>query len=316
MGSTNNILIAKNIKTNKKYKIIFFIILLLTILIFFSSHKVYAANAKVSVTPTNPRVGDTITVKAEITGNDCYSIHFTNLDESTNLEYISMDSQKKASGTTPLTGSIQAKYRVKSAGDAWISLKLKIESAKLKDKKLDLDNIVSNIVDKKIDIKIVPAATNVEEMEAKFEVTDNDVNIRPHPSTTYSVLGVYSKGKVINVTGKAGEWYQFTYENSEAYMHKDYLKEIKEENEVVEEPKKEVIELDDQEEEREEIKDPKVKDPRDQKDNTMALIIVALLIGGGILAALIYLFKQGKDDDNDLKYGKQKDDEKKRSWDR
>lgn len=153
-------------------------------------------------------------------------------------------------------------------------------------------------------------------MEAKFEVTDNDVNIRPHPSTTYSVLGVYSKGKVINVTGKAGEWYQFTYENSEAYMHKDYLKEIKEENEVVEEPKKEVIELDDQEEEREEIKDPKVKDPRDQKDNTMALIIVALLIGGGILAALIYLFKQGKDDDNDLKYGKQKDDEKKRSWDR
>lgn len=303
----NDVLILKNIKENKKFKIIIFIFFLFAMLIFLNVNKVYAADAKITITPKNPRVGDTITLKAEITGKDCYSIGFIKLDESSNLEYISMDSQKKASGTTPLTGFIQAKHKVKDEGDAWINVKLKVESAPLIKKELDTEKITSNTFEKKLEIKVVPKTTGVEEFTGKFEVTENGINIRPNPSTTYGPLGVINKGKEIEATGKKGEWYQFTYLDNDAYLHKDYLKAVKEEEEeVVEETDKVEPEIE-KEEVHEEVKDPNVRDPKDYKDNTLTLVIIALIVGVGIISALIFLFKQGKEDkeEDNLKYGKQ-----------
>lgn len=303
--SNNSFIFTKQIK-NMRYKLIIFILTIITLFIFFNSQKVYAATAKVSISPKNPRVGDTVTVKTEISGTDAYSIHFIKLEESSNLEYISMDSQKKAEGTTPLTGDIKATYKVKEGGVAWISLEYKIESASLVDKKLNLDSITSKTFEEKIDVKIVPSATNVQPLNATFEVTDNDVNIRPHPSTTYSSIGSYKKGKQINVTGLTGDWYQFKFDLADAYISKDFVKEIKTEAEIIEEPTD--IKTDDniQEEIVEEVKDPKVKDPKDTSSNTTVLIIVAVIIAAGIIAALVYLFKQGKEKkDDEPKYGMQ-----------
>ena len=292
---------------NLKYKVILSILFILVIFTLFAFQSIYAAEAKIYITPTNPRVGDTFSVRAEITGNDAYSINIINLDESTNLEYITMDLEKKASGTTPLKGFVEAKYKVKEYGTGWISLKYKIESATLVNKKLDLGKITSKTFEKKVDVKIVPDVTGIEKIDKKYEVTDNDVNIRPHPSTTYSSLGVYQKGKEVDVTGKSGDWFEFTYKDAKAYIHKNFVKEIIKEDEIIEQAEEEIIEDDE-----EEITDPLVLDPRQPKNRIPSLIITALIIGAALIAALIYLFKQGPENnkEQDLKYGKQNDEER------
>lgn len=293
-----NILNEIKVKINKKIIPLILIIILLVLLNFLCNN-VYAADVKIVCEPKNPRVGDTFVIKVNIVGSDCYSIAFINLDESSNLEYISMDSEKKASGTTPLTGYIQAKYKVKNEGEAYINAKLKIKSASLSNKKLNLDNITEKTVDKKITIDIIEKVKNINEITGKFEVTDDSVNIRPHPSTKYSSLGVYNKGKVIEVTGKTGDWYQFKYNDSEAYMHKDYLKEIsiEEKKEEDKEIKEDIVKK-----EIEEVQDSKVKDPREAKDNTTFLIVFAIIIAIVIVIAIIYLLKQGKTDKEEDNY--------------
>lgn len=279
-------------------------------------NKVYAADAKLVSIPRNPRVGDTFTLRVNITGTDCYSISFVNLNESSNIEYVSMDSEKKAKGTTPLTGYIQAKYKVLSYGTTEISAEIKIKSAPLVDKKLDLDNITEKVVTKKLTIVLVPEVKNVTKITGKYEVTDNEVNIRPHPSTKYSSLGIYNKGKVIDVIGKTGDWYQFKYNSKDAYMHKDYLKEIVEEIEEVVSEDNTLTETEEVEEVEQEaiLEEPEeiVKDPKEAKDNTIILVILALIVAIAIIIAIIYLIRQGRDyeyddDDDDYDY---EDDEK------
>ncbi len=305
----NNFIFTEQKKNNKsmKYKLIIYFLAIITLYSFFNSQKVYAATAKVSISPSNPRVGDTFTVNTEIIGNDAYSIHFINLDESSNLEYISMDSQKKASGTTPLTGGITATYKVNEGGEGWISLEYKIESASLVNKNLNLDKITSETFEEKISVNIIPNVKNVKALNAKFEVTDDDVNIRPHPSTTYSSIGSYKKGKQIDVTGMVGDWYQFKYDSSDAYISKDFLKEIKDESKTTEsENDKKKDDKTQEENNEEEKKDSNVRDPRDINNNTTMFILIALVIGAGIVVALVYLLKQGKDNkDDEPKYGMQ-----------
>lgn len=284
-------------------KILLLVVLFLKIFAFLDLNNVFAADVKLECIPKNPRIGETFTVRVNITGSDCYSIGFTNLDESSNLEYISMDSEKTAEETTPLTGYIQAKFKVKDDGDAWVEAKLKIKSASLIDKKLDLNNITETVIDKKILISIIPKVKNIIEITGKYKVTENSVNIRPYPSTKYSSLGVYNKDKIIDIIGKSGDWYQFKYNNSDAFMHKDYLKELKEENEeneeIVKEEKDEVVVEDNNIVKIEENKYFEVKDPREKKDNTVVLIIFAVIVAIGIIIAIVFLLKQGKIDNDE-----------------
>lgn len=281
---------------DKKKRIILITVLVFVILLIYDLlfNNIYAADIKLEIKPRNPIIGTKFSLNATITGNDCYSIAFLNLNESSNLEYISMDAKKTAKGDTPLTGLIKAEYKVKESGDAWIDVKLEIESATLKNKKLDTNSITSKIIEKRIKVEITPEASNVDVVSGKFQVTDNDVNIRPHPSTKYSSLGVYNKGKIIEVTGKSGDWYQFKYNNMNAYMHKDYLKEI------VETPKQETEELKEElksESETEETTDPKVKDPKEQSGSSAGLIIFAIFIAIAIIIVIIYLIKSRPKDD-------------------
>lgn len=292
----------KLLKNNKiKYLFILILFTLVFSILNIYINNVYAAGAKLVLSPQNPRVGDTVVLKAIITGNNAYSIAFTNIDESNALEYISMDDKKVSQDELPITGEVQAKFKVLSANDVWIDAKVKVESGPIKNKKIDVSNLSSANIERRVNITVVPEAKDVEEMTAKYKVTDNGVNIRPYPSTKYSSLGVYNKDKVIDVTGKSGDWYQFTYSGKKAYMHKDFLKLVPEEKK--EEPV-ETEQTDVEEETQEEVKDPNIRDPKDQADNSTFLIILAILLSAGIIAAIVILVR-GKDANEDDSYVKQ-----------
>lgn len=301
----------KDIKITKNKKfILLFMFSMFFLFILFNSNKVFAADMKLNAIPANPRVGDTFTVRATIVGNDVYSMNFANIEESSNLEYIKMDKKKTSSSDQPLTGYMSITLKVKEKGNSYVNVKVIAETAPVKNKKLDLTNIKEQPLYKELKIILTPEATNVTTMSGKFTVTDNSVNIRPHPSTTYSSIGSYDKGKEIAVTGKVGDWYQFTFDGGNGFMHKDYLKEVAEAKPTSEEKPDEVpanvedeVETTQGEEtkteEKEEVKEPNVRDPRDKRDNTTSLIVLSIVIGIGIIIAIIYLIKQGKPEEED-----------------
>lgn len=276
-------------------KIIYVISLVFIIFLVLSINKSFAADIKMEVSPKNPKVGDTIEIKVNAVGNDVYSLSFQNLDESSNLTYVDMDSIKKTSNSSPFTGSIKATYKIDKSGETWVKADVKVEYAEVKNKKLDLDNIQFKNIERKLDIDLIPDVEDIEEMEAKFKLTDNEVNIRPHPSTKYSSIGYKSKNDVLDVTGKKGEWYQFKYNDGFGYIHSDFLEEIKEDNE--EDNKKSDI-LETEEEIEEEVRDPKVKDPKDVKDNTNFLIVLSVLLSIGITISIIYLVKESNKEED------------------
>lgn len=63
-----------------------------------------------------------------------------------------------------------------------------------------------------------------ETMEAAGIVTANSVRIRSGPSTGYSIIGYCDSGAKVKITGKTGNWYAITVNNTKGYMSADYIK--------------------------------------------------------------------------------------------
>ena len=63
-----------------------------------------------------------------------------------------------------------------------------------------------------------------ETMEAAGIVTANSVCIRSGPSTGYSIIGYCDSGAKVKITGKTGNWYAITVNNTKGYMCADYIK--------------------------------------------------------------------------------------------
>ena len=54
-------------------------------------------------------------------------------------------------------------------------------------------------------------------------INASDVRLRSGPSTSYSILDVFSSGTSMTVTGDAGDWYKVDYNGTEGYVYKTYL---------------------------------------------------------------------------------------------
>lgn len=51
------------------------------------------------------------------------------------------------------------------------------------------------------------------------------LRVRKEPSTNSTVLGTLYSGNKVNIIGESGSWYKINYNNSTAYVHKDYITE-------------------------------------------------------------------------------------------
>ena len=61
-------------------------------------------------------------------------------------------------------------------------------------------------------------------------VTASSLRLRSGPSTASSTLGYASKGEVVVLLGKSGDWYQVNYNLKTGYMHKNHLNVTTREN--------------------------------------------------------------------------------------
>ena len=60
-------------------------------------------------------------------------------------------------------------------------------------------------------------------------VTADALHIRSGPSTETEILGKYYNGTVVQLTGEEGDWYTISYNGGTAYLHKDYIQLLTEE---------------------------------------------------------------------------------------
>ncbi len=56
------------------------------------------------------------------------------------------------------------------------------------------------------------------------QVKVNEANVRTGPGTNYRSVGTYGNGVLIEIDGKLGTWYFFTYEGSRYYIHSSTVK--------------------------------------------------------------------------------------------
>ena len=49
------------------------------------------------------------------------------------------------------------------------------------------------------------------------------LNVRPKPSTSEAAIGKLSEGETVVIVGESGNWYEIEYNNSTAYVSKDYV---------------------------------------------------------------------------------------------
>lgn len=54
-------------------------------------------------------------------------------------------------------------------------------------------------------------------------ITGSDVRMRKGAGTSYSILGTYSKGTKMTVTGASGNWYAVKYNSKSGYVSADYM---------------------------------------------------------------------------------------------
>ncbi len=59
--------------------------------------------------------------------------------------------------------------------------------------------------------------------EADGVVTGDGVYIRTAPSMDADTCGILSRGSIVNVTGKTGNWYQLESDGTYSYINKDYI---------------------------------------------------------------------------------------------
>lgn len=59
--------------------------------------------------------------------------------------------------------------------------------------------------------------------KATGTLTSSDVNLRKQATTSSAVVGKFTKGDMITVTGQNDDWYQISYQGEPAYVSKDYV---------------------------------------------------------------------------------------------
>ena len=72
----------------------------------------------------------------------------------------------------------------------------------------------------------VSTMNNEEEIEPKYEVTGDDVNIRTGPGTSYKSVGMLYRHDVISVKSIDNGWAKFKYNGQWRYVSATYIKEV------------------------------------------------------------------------------------------
>ena len=148
-------------------------------------------------------------------------------------EFLSMSSAADGSfGTGTVTGD---EVRLRSGpGTSYDIIGTRDKGAKLEVTgvsgawyKVDLDGSTGYIVSTYLSLGSSSGGTGTSTgggSDAKTGVINGtDVRLRSGPGTTYDILGSFSTGATLTVTGESGDWYKVSANGNEGYVYKAYL---------------------------------------------------------------------------------------------
>ncbi|MEE0881695.1 MAG: SH3 domain-containing protein, partial [Turicibacter sp.] len=79
----------------------------------------------------------------------------------------------------------------------------------------------------KKDEEVVPEIPDVPEIAKQIAYVYNlgaeKLNVRPQPNTAHAPIGTLVQGDMVTIVGEIGNWYEIEYENSIAFVSKDYI---------------------------------------------------------------------------------------------
>ena len=79
----------------------------------------------------------------------------------------------------------------------------------------------------KKDEETTPETPNVPEIDKQIAYVYNlgaeKLNVRPQPNTAHAPIGTLVEGDMVTIVGEIGNWYEIEYNNSIAYVSKDYI---------------------------------------------------------------------------------------------
>ncbi len=154
-------------KTTKKMTRILVLVLIITLVFSFliniikASHDIdnKAISLNTKITPSSPKVGDKITLKIDTKLPYTYSMRFLKINNSSNLQLISRDSEVMSENGFPISKSLNAYFKATKAGDAWIQYEIVFETGTVQpDGKIDNNSISGETFnfDDKLIIKALP----------------------------------------------------------------------------------------------------------------------------------------------------------------
>lgn len=154
-------------KTTKKMTRILVLVLIITLVFSFliniikASHDIdnKAISLDTKITPSSPKVGDKITLKIDTKLPYTYSMRFLKINNSSNLQLISRDSEVMSENGFPISKSLNAYFKATKAGDAWIQYEIVFETGTVQpDGKIDNNSISGETFnfDDKLIIKALP----------------------------------------------------------------------------------------------------------------------------------------------------------------
>lgn len=223
----------KNIKLKLVFtSIVFFIILLM-------SKNTYAASSQISVSPSNPKVGDTITVtisanaaswNVSLSASGPIALNgtnsFSNATEEGENENVTIGTVKytaTGAGTAnfSLTGQlVNSDYSANSAtGSASVTVTAQTQQPPVQ----------SNPTPNTTQSKPSPVALTFSNTNETVYATDNYVTVRSNHTTSSKPLGQLTKGESITKTGESTgtadgfKWSRVTYKGQTAYIASNFL---------------------------------------------------------------------------------------------
>lgn len=177
-------------KTTKKMTRILVLVLIITLVFSFliniikASHDIdnKAISLDTKITPSSPKVGDKITLKIDTKLPYTYSMRFLKINNSSNLQLISRDSEVMSENGFPISKSLNAYFKATKAGDAWIQYEIVFETGTVQpDGKIDNNSISGETFnfDDKLIIKALPELQPEPKKEEKPDLKPEPREIEP-----------------------------------------------------------------------------------------------------------------------------------------
>lgn len=130
-----------------------------------------------------------------------------------------------------------AKITITGEEGSWYQIKYNNTSAYITKEYVQKDGVVSTPSKPEVTTPPKDTTTSSASYTGKIVNVSTSLRVRDSASTKGNVVGTLTNGTTVNITGESGDWYTIDYNNSKAYVFKEYVQKTEATPEATTEPK-------------------------------------------------------------------------------